>query len=150
MKLSNALYSVENNSMTDANSVSCVFLTVHTTDIMSKWMGESEKQVKALFEYAKENQPAVIFIDEIDSIFQKRTDDSKVADVRIINEFLARIDGVSSNTGENNVYIIGATNRPQMIDDAALRRLTLKFYSAFINAVMACHEHVYLCNICYS
>lgn len=108
-------------------TANCTFITLHTADIMSKWVGESEKQIKALFEYASENQPAVIFIDEVDSIFQKRTDESKVSDVRIVNEFLARIDGTQGQSSQS-IYLIGATNRPQMIDDAALRRLTLKFY----------------------
>ena len=64
---------------------------------MSKWVGESEKSIKALFDYAEENQPAVIFVDEIDSVFQKRTEESKMTDVRIINEFLTRLDGVGKS-----------------------------------------------------
>ena len=105
----------------------CTFLSVQSSDLMSKWVGESEKSIKALFDYAEENQPAVIFVDEIDSVFQKRTEESKMTDVRIINEFLTRLDGVGKSKS-SSVYMIGATNRPNMIDDAALRRLTLKFY----------------------
>ena len=113
----------------DGTKTKFVFITIHTADLISKWVGETEKQIKALFDYAASNQPSIIFIDEIDSLFQKRTEESKSNEVRVINEFLSRMDGIrSSDSTKNNIYIIGATNRPNMIDDAALRRLTLKFY----------------------
>jgi transitional endoplasmic reticulum ATPase len=83
---------------------------------MSKWVGESEGNIRRLFERARANRPSVVFIDEIDAIAGRRgvveVHDSQV------NQLLAEIDGVS---GQRGVFIIGATNRPDQIDPAMLR-----------------------------
>jgi fidgetin-like protein 1 len=95
---------------------------------MSKWIGEGEKMVKTLFAVARYYQPTVIFIDEIDSILSKRTDsDSDNGTRRIKTEFLVQLDGASTN-GSDQILVVGATNRPQEIDDAVRRRLVKKLY----------------------
>jgi transitional endoplasmic reticulum ATPase len=92
------------------------FYPISGADVMSKWVGESEANIRRLFERARENRPSIIFIDEIDAIAGRRggleTHDSHV------NQLLAEIDGV---TGQRGVFIIGATNRPDQLDPAMLR-----------------------------
>jgi transitional endoplasmic reticulum ATPase len=92
------------------------FYPISGADVMSKWVGESERNIRQLFERARENRPSIIFIDEIDAVAGRRgnieTHDSHV------NQLLAEIDGVS---GQRGVFIIGATNRPDQLDPALLR-----------------------------
>ena len=94
----------------------CSFYAISGADVMSKWVGESERNIRQLFERARENRPSIIFIDEIDAIAGRRGDvrshDSQV------NQLLAEIDGVS---GQRGVFVIGASNRPDQIDPAMLR-----------------------------
>jgi transitional endoplasmic reticulum ATPase len=92
------------------------FYPIAGADVMSKWVGESERNIRQLFERARENRPSIVFIDEIDAIAGKRggieTQHSSV------NQLLAEIDGVS---GQRGVFVIGATNRPDQLDPALLR-----------------------------
>lgn len=94
----------------------CSFYPVSGADVMSKWLGESEGNVRRLFERARENRPSIIFIDEIDAIAGRRGS-VEVHDSHV-NQLLAEIDGVS---GQRGVFVIGATNRPDQIDPAMLR-----------------------------
>ena len=89
-------------------------------------MGESEKLMKTLFALAAIQAPSIIFIDEIDSILTKRSSEEHDASRRLKTEFLIQLDGVgSSNT---RILVIGATNRPFDLDEAALRRLSKRIY----------------------
>ena len=92
------------------------FYPVSGADVMSKWVGESEGNIRRLFERARENRPSIIFIDEIDAIAAKRGE-FQVHDTQV-NQLLAEIDGVA---GQRGVFIIGATNRPDQLDPALLR-----------------------------
>src|SRR5215218_1100029 len=92
------------------------FYPVSGADVMSKWVGESESNIRRLFERARENRPSIVFIDEIDAIAPRRGDVS-VHDSQV-NQLLAEIDGVS---GQRGVFVIGATNRPDQLDTALLR-----------------------------
>ena len=92
------------------------FYPVSGADVMSKWVGESERNIRQLFERARENRPSIIFIDEIDAIAGRRGS-VEVHDTQV-NQLLAEIDGVS---GQRGVFIIGATNRPDQLDPALLR-----------------------------
>ncbi len=90
-------------------------------------MGDSEKQVRALFAVARHLQPSVIFIDEIDSLLSSRGSNEHEATRRLKTEFLIQFDGVSSSDADQ-VLVMGATNRPQDLDEAARRRLVKRIY----------------------
>jgi len=95
------------------------FIAVKGPEILSKWVGESEKAVREIFRRARQVAPAIVFFDEIDSIAPARgfRHDSGVTD-RIVNQLLAELDGIQTL---KNVVVIGATNRADIIDSALLR-----------------------------
>lgn len=96
------------------------FFNVHASTLTQKYLGESEKMVRALFAVATVSAPSVVFFDECDSILGVRGDDDNPAMLRLKNEMLGLMDGLSAAPG---VFCLGATNRPQSLDEAALRRL---------------------------
>jgi len=112
-----------------ATECKSTFFNISASSLTSKYVGESEKLVKALFEVAHypENQPAIIFIDEIESILSKRSESENEATKRLKTEFLIQFDGVGTNSNDR-VLVIGATNRPQDLDPAVLRRLPKKIF----------------------
>lgn len=93
----------------------------------SKWIGEGEKLVRTLFAVAAYREPAVVFIDEIDSLLTQRKADENEASRRIKTEFLVQLDGTGTG-GQGRVLVIGATNRPHELDDAARRRFVKRLY----------------------
>ncbi|MDT0631369.1 CDC48 family AAA ATPase [Rubrivirga sp. S365] len=96
------------------------FVATKSSDLLSKWVGESEKQVSKLFKRARQVSPTVIFIDEIDALAPARGGqfgDSNVTE-RVVNTLLAEMDGLEELQG---VVVIGATNRPTLLDPALLR-----------------------------
>ncbi len=96
------------------------FIAVRGPEILSKWVGESEKAIRKIFERARQVAPAIVFFDEIDSIAPARGyrhDTSGVTD-RIVNQMLTEMDGIQPLS---NVVVIGATNRPDILDPALLR-----------------------------
>jgi len=109
-----------------ACEVQATFYEVKGSDIVSKWVGESEKNIKSLFESAKTQKLSIIFIDEVDALLGKRGKDTH--NDRRVNEFLQSIDGFSS--ANSNILILGATNIPWEIDFAAMRsgRFSEKIY----------------------
>lgn len=109
-----------------ANEVGAKFYAVKGSDIVSKWVGDSEKNINSLFEEANKQDRAIIFIDEMDSLIGKRGVDTH--NDKRVNEFLQQIDGFA---GRNpNLLLLGATNRPWDIDSAAMRsgRFSQKIY----------------------
>ncbi|WP_172633393.1 ATP-binding protein [Methanosalsum zhilinae] len=94
------------------------FINVKTSNIVSKWVGSSEKNIKQIFETARKSKKAIIFFDEIDSIAGKRSD-SKDYSKRMVNELLAQMDGVEQI--DSDILVLAATNEPWNIDPA-LRR----------------------------
>lgn len=110
-----------------ATEASCSFFNISAASLTSKYIGEGEKLVKALFAIATEISPAIIFIDEIDSLLTERKENEHEATRRLKTEFLVQFDGVASEQGKR-VLVMGATNRPQDLDDAALRRLVKRVY----------------------
>lgn len=99
----------------------------------SKWIGESEKMVRALFAVAKSRQPSIIFIDEIDALLSARTDD-KDQMRGLKTEFLVQLDGMASEV-DDHILVIAATNRPNLLDEAARRRFTRRIYVGLPDAV---------------
>jgi SpoVK/Ycf46/Vps4 family AAA+-type ATPase len=110
-----------------ATECKCTFFSISASSLTSKFVGDSEKLVRALFDLAFEKEPSVVFIDEIDSILSKRGDNDNEASKRLKTEFLVQFDGVGSNT-KAKVLIIGATNRPMELDSAVIRRLNKRVY----------------------
>uniref|UniRef100_H3ARE4 Fidgetin-like protein 1 n=1 Tax=Latimeria chalumnae TaxID=7897 RepID=H3ARE4_LATCH len=103
------------------------FFSISASSLTSKWVGEGEKMVRALFAVARCHQPAVIFIDEIDSLLSQRVDGEHDSSRRIKTEFLVQLDGAATSS-EDRILVVGATNRPQEIDEAARRRLVKRLY----------------------
>jgi len=97
------------------------FFAISSSDLVSKYQGESERLVKALFEMARAEERAVVFIDEIDSLCSARgSGDESESSKRIKTEFLVQMQGVDKNN--KGVLILGATNFPENIDPAIRRR----------------------------
>ncbi len=94
------------------------FIAIRGPEVLSKWVGESEKNIREIFRKARQAAPTVVFIDEIDAIAPRRgTDVNRVTD-RLINQLLTEMDGIQENSG---VVVIAATNRPDILDPALLR-----------------------------
>jgi SpoVK/Ycf46/Vps4 family AAA+-type ATPase len=110
-----------------ASQSKATFFSISASSLTSKWVGEGEKLVRALFAVARTLQPAVIFIDEIDSLLTQRTDGEFEASRRIKTEFLVQFDGAATSS-DDRILVIGATNRPQELDEAARRRLVKRLY----------------------
>ncbi len=102
-----------------AGEASASFYHIKLGEILSKWFGESEERISAVFEAAREAQPAIIFFDEIDAFGAKRSENDPVIG-RVVDALLTEMDGMSKTEGEK-VLIIGATNKPWSVDPA-LRR----------------------------
>jgi len=109
---------------TEANG--STFFSVSSADLVSKYVGESEKLVKNLFEMAEEHAPSIIFIDEIDSLASKRSDGEADNTRRIKTEFLVRMQGVGNDS--TGVLTLGATNCPWDLDAAIRRRFQKRIY----------------------
>jgi transitional endoplasmic reticulum ATPase len=96
------------------------FIAIKSSDLLSKWYGESEQQIARLFARARQVAPCVIFIDEIDSLVPARGSSGNEPQVtaRVVNTMLAEMDGMEELS---SVIVIGATNRPMLVDPALLR-----------------------------
>ncbi len=102
-----------------ANESEANFISVKGPELLSKWVGESEKAVREIFKKAQQTSPTIIFFDEIDSLAPRRgmSNDTSVTE-RVVNQLLTEIDGIE---GMHDIVIIGATNRPDILDTALLR-----------------------------
>ena len=111
------------------------FLAVRGPELLSKWLGDSEKAVQSLFKRARNSAPCIVFFDEIDALATKRGVNSSGVNDRVLSQLLTEIDGIqssstSSSSDQLNVIIVAATNRPDMLDEALLRpgRFDRKIY----------------------
>lgn len=102
------------------------FISVSSSSLVSKWLGESEKLVKSLFELARQHRPSIIFIDEIDSLCSTRSDNESESARRIKTEFLVQMQGVGNDN--ENILVLGATNIPWVLDSAIRRRFEKRIY----------------------
>ena len=110
-----------------ASQCGATFFSISASSLTSKWIGEGEKMVRALFAVAAACEPAVIFVDEIDSLLSARKSDGEhESSRRMKTEFLVQMDGLGGDEGR--MLLIGATNRPQELDDGARRRLAKQLY----------------------
>ncbi|MBW2964384.1 CDC48 family AAA ATPase [Candidatus Woesearchaeota archaeon] len=102
-----------------ANQSEANFILIKGPELLSKWVGESEKAVRKVFEKARQTSPSIVFFDEIDSLAPRRgaSGDNRVTE-RVVNQMLTEIDGLEEL---HNVVVIGATNRPDILDTALLR-----------------------------
>ncbi|KAH8746881.1 P-loop containing nucleoside triphosphate hydrolase protein [Hyaloscypha finlandica] len=109
-----------------AKDAKAVFLPVSGADFLSKWVGEDEKLVRAVFSLARKLDPCIIFIDEADSVFRQRTSDDSEYKRNVISQFLLEWDGIK--TSGKGTFVMAATNRLEDIDAAVLRRLPRRIF----------------------
>jgi len=115
-----------------ANELDGYFINVDGSSMMSKWLGEAEKNVSRLFKMARsyaerEGKPVILFIDELDSLLGQRTNEIG-GEVRSRNQFLTEIDGINGKGKDIRLYVIGATNKPWSLDLPFLRRFQKRIY----------------------
>ena len=108
------------------------FINVDAAAMMSKWLGEAEKNVSKLFRMANklletENIPILLFIDEIDSLLGTRNGEVG-GEIRVKNQFLTEMDGINNKAKESKLYVIGATNKPWSLEAGFLRRFQKRIY----------------------
>lgn len=115
-----------------ANEMDGYFINVDAASMMSKWLGEAEKNVAKVFTMArgyaeKEDKPVILFVDEVDSLLGSRS--SEVGgEIRTKNQFLTEMDGINGKGKDLKLYIIGATNKPWSLDWPFLRRFQKRIY----------------------
>ena len=115
-----------------ASEIDGYFINVDAASMMSKWLGEAEKNVSKLFTMARgyaeqENKPVILFVDEVDSLLGSRN--SEVGgEIRVKNQFLTEMDGVNGKGKDLKLYVIGATNKPWSLDWPFLRRFQKRIY----------------------
>ncbi len=102
-----------------AGETDCSFFTVKPSEILSKWVGEAEQNMAALFQSARERSPAVIFIDEIEALAPRRAENRSSVMARLVPQILAELEGFSGRQGA--ILFLGATNEPWSLDPAILR-----------------------------
>jgi SpoVK/Ycf46/Vps4 family AAA+-type ATPase len=108
------------------------FINVDAASMMSKWLGEAEKNISKLFKMARsitesEGVPVLLFIDEIDSLLGTRN--SEVGgEIRVKNQFLTEMDGINGKSKDSQLYVIGATNKPWSLEPGFLRRFQKRIY----------------------
>lgn len=109
-----------------ATESNAVFFSVSSADIMSKYVGDSEKQVKRIFNRARKSKHSIIFVDEIDSMVSAWSDNENEATKKVKTEFLTQMDGVQNS--KSRPMVLGATNLPWTLDTAIIRRFPWRIY----------------------
>ena len=101
-----------------ANQSKANFISIKGPELLNKYVGESERAVRQVFERARSSVPCILFFDELDALVPKREDSLSEASSKVVNTLLTELDGLSNRAG---IYVVAATNRPDMIDPAMLR-----------------------------
>lgn len=109
-----------------AKESGAVFINVKISNLLGKWLGQSEKTAAAIFSLAYKLQPAIIFIDEVDSFLGQRYDMDYETCTNIINEFMASWDGLSTDPNAR-ILVLATTNHPAVLDEKILRRFPEAF-----------------------
>jgi SpoVK/Ycf46/Vps4 family AAA+-type ATPase len=114
-----------------AAEINGYFISIDAASIMSKWLGEAEKNVAKLFTEARKllekGDPVIIFIDELDSMLGSRNNEVG-GEIRVRNQFLKEMDGIQDKGKHTHLYTIGATNKPWALDWPFLRRFEKRIY----------------------
>jgi SpoVK/Ycf46/Vps4 family AAA+-type ATPase len=114
-----------------ANEINGEFIYLDAANIMSKWLGEGEKNVKKVFDYARNKSkngiPVIVFIDELDALLGIHTNEVG-GEIRVRNQFLKEMDGLQDKSTTIHVYVIGATNKPWALDEPFIRRFQKRIY----------------------
>jgi SpoVK/Ycf46/Vps4 family AAA+-type ATPase len=136
-----------------ATEIDAAFVSVDAASVMSKWLGEAERNVAKLFNQArntaKNGRPAILFIDELDSLIGMHTNEVG-GETRVRNQFLKEMDGVMDKGKKLHVYVIGATNKPWALDWPFIRRfqkrimVPLPDYEARLHLLKLYTEHLNL------
>jgi SpoVK/Ycf46/Vps4 family AAA+-type ATPase len=111
-----------------AKEAGAVFINLHISTLMDKWFGESQKLVNAVFSLAKKVQPCIIFIDEIDCFLRERSKGDHEVTAMMKAEFMTLWDGLDSSADTSRIVVLGATNLPNSLDPAILRRMPKRFH----------------------
>jgi len=105
-----------------SKGLEATFFSCKLSDMLSKYFGESNKLVNAIFELAEQMNPSVVFLDDFESVVSNRDGDSSGVERRVLTEFLTCLDGFESKSSDKLVLVIAATNKPWLIDEAVLSR----------------------------
>lgn len=121
-----------------ASEIEGYFINVDAASMMSKWLGEAEKNVAKLFSMARslahrEKVPVILFVDELDSLLGTRTNEVG-GEIRVKNQFLTEMDGILSKSKDLQLYVIGATNKPWSLDWPFLRRFQKRIFISLPDA----------------
>ncbi|EWC44547.1 hypothetical protein DRE_06719 [Drechslerella stenobrocha 248] len=112
-----------------ANDFGHTFIALSAAELTSCLVGDTEKLIRAAFSLARKHHPSILFLDEVDAIFYKRTDTDKSWQRGALTQYLKEMDGLASgDSGSRNPIVIAATNQPSDLDEAFLRRLPHKVY----------------------
>jgi ribosome biogenesis ATPase len=101
-----------------ANEAKANFISIKGPELLNKYVGESERAIRSLFIRAKDSSPCIIFFDELDALVPKRSNENNNSSERVVNQLLTEMDGLEDR---KQIFIIAATNRPDIIDPAMLR-----------------------------
>jgi ribosome biogenesis ATPase len=101
-----------------ANEAKANFISIKGPELLNKYVGESERAIRSLFIRAKNSSPCIIFFDELDALVPKRSQENNNSSERVVNQLLTEMDGLEDR---KQIFIIAATNRPDIIDPAMLR-----------------------------
>jgi SpoVK/Ycf46/Vps4 family AAA+-type ATPase len=120
-----------------ATEINAEFFCVDAATVMSKWLGESEKNVSNLFQTARRaavlGRPAIIFMDEVDSLVGIRTEEVG-GEIRTRNQFLKEMDSILDKSNPSHVYVVGATNKPWALDEPFIRRFQKRVFVPLPNS----------------